>query len=95
MKNLRKFMMGSGIAIALIASFAFKTASKQINTVVDIWDPVRSYECDLGYTAEGTCLESYHGPRCTVYYSSAHPAVPAFADVNGQSQCLYPVYLEN
>jgi hypothetical protein len=92
MKKFRKLLLGSGIAIALTASFAFKSANQNWTTV-SIWDPINTYECDLGLIADGDCVAVDVGPQCTVYYSDTYPNVPAYAA--DEPTCTYPVYQQN
>jgi hypothetical protein len=91
---MRKFILGSGIALALTASFAFKGAKQQTYTTVSIWDPIETDECDSGLLADGDCVAVDVGPRCTVYYSSTYPSVPAYEE-DGENECYYPVYKQN
>ena len=93
MKRFKKLILGSGVVVALTASFAFK-AVKQQSLIVSGWNPLNSHECVSGYDAnQNDCTVEDTGPRCTFWYSSAYPNVPAFT--NTEPECTQPLYQDN
>ncbi|MFD2871998.1 hypothetical protein ACFS5N_05930 [Mucilaginibacter ximonensis] len=83
--------MSSAIALAVVCSFAFKSA-KQSNVNASYHPVYLPWTCANGFQVGDNCAIDHTGAQCTIIDWNSNTYVPAYLDNGPQDVCVRPLY---
>ncbi len=92
--KISRMIFAGMFALAITASFAFKSSSHGRNDFIQSvtgWDNDEPTECDSDLVADDNCALGNKGPQCSAFINPAEGYTPAYA--GGEfAPCTYPLY---